>query len=204
MTSRAGAESAAFWAASCAGQDGADADLELVVRAKEGDTEAFSTLVGRHQQRVYNLAYRFMRNPTLAEDAAQEAFIKAYRLLGGFRGDCNFSTWMYRVTASVCLTELNRRKKRGEVELLPVHEKRHDTSSQIDSSDLPEMMHRCVKKLPSRYERIVTLYYLKEIPYEEIAHALEIPMGTLKTWMHRARTQLRGIMEREYNTHGLP
>lgn len=202
MTSRA--ESVALWTAADTGRDIADTDLELVVRAREGDTEAFSSLVNRHQQRVYNLAYRFMRDATLAEDAAQEAFIKAYRLLGGFRGDCSFTTWMYRVTASVCLTELSRRKKRGEVELLPLHENRRTTSDRHDALDVPEMMHSCVQKLPSRYRRIVTLYYLKELPYEEIAHALQIPMGTLKTWMHRARGQLRRIVEKEYRAHELP
>ena len=98
-----------------------DSDLVLVERTKAGDVEAFSTLAERHERVVYNLAYRFMRDHALAEDMAQEAFLKAFRLLKGFRGDCSFSTWLYRVTSSVCLTELNRRKRRGEVELLPSH-----------------------------------------------------------------------------------
>ena len=72
-------------------------DLELVAQTKSGDTDAFSELVRRHQHVVYNLSYRYMRDVALAEDMAQEAFIKGYRLLHGFRGDCSFSTWMYRV-----------------------------------------------------------------------------------------------------------
>jgi len=86
-----------------------DSDLALVERTKAGDVDAFSTLAERHERVVYNLAYRFMRDHALAEDMAQEAFLKAFRLLGGFRGDCSFSTWLYRVTSSVCLTELKRR-----------------------------------------------------------------------------------------------
>jgi len=176
-------------------------DLDLVQLTKDGDTEAFSTLVGRHQHLVYNLSYRFMRDSALAEDMAQEAFLKAYRLLSGFRGDCNFSTWMYRVTASVCLSELARRRKRNEVEFLPIHEG-HDSHPGHDSFDLPDLIHRCVGMLPSRYEIIVSLYYFKEISYEEIAQMLEIPMGTLKTWMHRARNQLRKIVEKELHHDG--
>ncbi len=92
-----------------------ESDRELVKRAKRGSAEAFSALVQRHQHIVYNLAYRYMRDSNSAEDMAQEAFLKGFRLLKGFRGDCSFSTWMYRVTSSVCLTEIARRKKRGEV-----------------------------------------------------------------------------------------
>ncbi len=172
------------------------ADLELVNRSKRGDTEAFSELVRRHQHIIFNVAYRFMRDATLAEDMSQEAFLKAYRLLRGFRGDCSFSTWMYRVTCSVCLTELNRRKRRGEVELQP----KHASLSAVEPSedmDIPEHIRRCVAKLPDRYRKIITLYYLKGISYEEIAQALEVPMGTLKTWMFRARKQLKKIVEKE-------
>lgn len=181
---------------------GVDAsDLELVELTKQGDTEAFSELVLRHQQMTYNLAYRFMRDPALAEDMAQEAFLKAFRLLAGFRGESSFSTWLYRVTCSVCLTELARRKKRGEVELKPVH---FNTAAvhPSDSQDLPEHIRRCVTKLSDRYAEIVTLYYLNGTSYDEIAETLDIPMGTLKTWMFRARKQLRKIVETELFSNG--
>lgn len=175
-------------------------DLELVNQSKNGDTEAFSELVRRHQHVVFNVAYRFMRESSLAEDMAQEAFLKAYRLLKGFRGDCSFSTWMYRVTCSVCLTELNRRKRRNEVE----QELQHHTETSeepAENPDMPEMIRRCVNRLPDRYVQIITLYYLKGISYEEIAQVMNIPMGTLKTWMFRARKQLRGVVEQELQTN---
>lgn len=178
-----------------------DSDLALVQRTRAGEVEAFSELVRRHERIVFNLAYRFMRDNALAEDMAQEVFLKAFRLLHGFRGDCSFSTWLYRVTSSVCLTELNRRKRRGEVELTPSHE--DETSTQPEeTSDMPELVRRCVTKLPERYATIVSLYYLQEVPYEDIAETMRIPMGTLKTWMHRARLQLRKIVEKELGTDG--
>ena len=178
-----------------------DSDVALVQRTRAGEVEAFSVLVRRHERIVYNLAFRFMRDTALAEDMAQEAFLKAYRLLHGFRGDCSFSTWLYRVTSSVCLTELNRRKRRGEVELTPSHA---NDAAEVpsDESDMPELIRRCVTKLPERYATIVSMYYLEEVPYEEIAVAMRIPMGTLKTWMHRARIQLRKIVEKEMKTNG--
>ncbi len=179
-----------------------ESDRELVKRAKGGGTEAFSVLVQRHQHVVYNLAYRYMRDANLAEDMAQEAFLKGFRLLKGFRGDCSFSTWMYRVTSSVCLTEIARRKKRGEVQF-DVHHGGAGVTGNIEARDTAEIIRRCVTQLPERYATIITMYYLKETPYDEIAAAMEIPIGTLKTWMFRARKELRVIVERELATNGI-
>ena len=173
-------------------------DVELVRKSQSGDRDAFSELVRRHQHLVYNVAYRFMRDATQAEDQAQESFIKAYRLLKGFRGDCSFSTWMYRVTATTCLTELNKRKKRAEVELIDESfSHTSDTEHQPTVKDRKEHIRRCVRLLPDRYATVVTLYYLKGISYLEIAEPLGVPEGTLKTWMFRARKMLRKIVEKE-------
>lgn len=171
-------------------------DFDLVKLSKRGDRQAFGELVRRHQSIVFNVSYRFMRDSASAEDMAQEAFVKAFRLLKGFRGDCSFSTWMYRVTCSVCLTELSRRKKRGEVALQPKHV--GERAVQPDENfDMPELVRRCVNMLPDRYATIMTLYYLQGVSYDEIAQVMDIPMGTLKTWMHRARKQLKKIVQKE-------
>ena len=178
-----------------------ESDRELVRKAKRGRTDAFSILVQRHQHLVYNLAYRYMRDPMLAEDMAQEAFLKGFRLLKGFRGDCTFSTWMYRVTSSVCLSEIARRKKRGEVQLETHHGGSYE-DGKAEARDAAEIIRSCVTRLPERYATIVTMYYLKEMPYEEIAAAMKIPIGTLKTWMFRARKELRLLVEKELPDHG--
>ncbi len=177
-------------------------DIELVKRSQSGDRDAFSDLVRRHQHLVYNVSYRFMRDAALAEDMAQEAFLKAFRLLKGFRGDCSFTTWMYRVTSSVCLTELGRRKRRGEVELYPESgDALSATTPKPAENDVKEQIRRCVTRLSDRYAAIITLYYLNGVSYEEIAQVMEIPLGTLKTWMFRARKQLRDIIEKEVLVH---
>ena len=193
------AKAAAITATLAHDGQGSISDLELVHQSKNGDPEAFSELVRRHQHVVFNVSYRFMRDSSLAEDMAQEAFLKAYRLLKGFRGDCSFSTWMYRVTCSVCLTELNRRKRRNEVEQ-ELQYNVETAEEPMESPDMPEMIRRCVRRLPDRYVQIITLYYLKGVSYEEIAQVMDIPMGTLKTWMFRARKQLRGVVEEEMHT----
>ena len=178
-------------------------DVALVRRSQSGDRDAFSELVRRHQHLVYNVSYRFMRDAGQAEDMAQEAFLKAYRLLHGFRGDCSFTTWMYRVTSSVCLTELSRRKRRGEVEMP------HETGDNLatteiapEETDLKEQIRRCVTYLSDRYATIITLYYLNGSSYDEIAQVMDVPLGTLKTWMFRARKQLRRIVEKEVFSNG--
>lgn len=173
-----------------------DADEALVRRAKRGNADAFSELVRRHQHTVYSLALRYMRDPALAEDMAQEAFLKGFRLLRGFRGDCRFSTWMYRVTCSVCLTEIARRGRRGEVPLEPNAPEEGITPDPA-AKDSAEIVRRCVTRLPERYATIITMYYLDQAPYEEIAAAMEIPVGTLKTWMFRARKELRTLIDQE-------
>lgn len=195
----------AVWPAAGSANMSDGSDLDLVQRARVGDAEAFGELVRRHERVVYNLAYRFMRNAAQAEDMAQEAFVKAYRSLHGFRGDCRFSSWLYRVTCSICLTELNRIKRRGEVETYPETDSRNAAQASAapsaldvsESSEMAELVRCCVTKLPERYATIITLFYLQELSYEEIAEVLRLPMGTLKTWMHRARHELKTIVEKE-------
>ena len=173
-------------------------DLELVALAQKGDSDAFGVLVERHQRFVYNVALRIMKEPSLSEDMAQEAFLKAYRLLSGFRGDSAFSTWLYRVTANVCLSEIARRNRGQEVALGPEHDREIASHAEhAETTDLAEALARCVTKLSPRYKNIITLYYFKEKAYDEIAQALKVPIGTLKTWMYRARNELKRIVEEE-------
>lgn len=176
-------------------------ELELVQKSRKGNTEAFAELVRKYQQIVFNIAYRFMRDTDLAEDMAQESFIKAFKHIKGFRGDCAFSTWLYRVTCSVCLTELNRRKKRSEVELQP-NTYVGSVESKVPEQEMAEKVRECVTHLSDRYSTVLTLYYLNGISYEEIAEVMGIPVGTLKTWMFRARKQLRKVVEKEIFPNG--
>ncbi len=173
-------------------------DETLVKRAQKGDTKAFSELARRHELSVYNLSLRFMRNPSLAEDMAQEAFLKAYQKIGKFRRESQFSTWLYRIACNVCLSELQKRKRRGELSLAYRPEPSDPSvAASLPQAEEAELIRKCVAKLPRRYAEAITLFYLQECSYEEVAEIMEIPIGTLKTWLHRARKQLRGIVQRE-------
>ena len=173
----------------------------MVAHALTAQPEA--DLVRRHEGMVHALAARFMGRGPSAEDAAQEALLKAFRLVKSFRGQSRFSTWLYRVTCNVCLTELARRRRRGEVALEAAH---LDPQTEPDHAERDEhaLVRRCVTRLPERYATILTLYYLEEGSYEGIAAAMGVPMGTLKTWMHRARKQLRDLVEKELGSGETP
>ncbi|MEA3364909.1 MAG: sigma-70 family RNA polymerase sigma factor [Candidatus Hydrogenedentes bacterium] len=173
-------------------------DKALIERTRAGDIEAFSELARRHEQTVYNLALRFMRNPSLAEDMAQEAFLKAYQKLDKFRGDARFSTWLYRIVCNVCLTELQKRKRRHALSAPEAPEYSETPDIAAAQADEAEFIRRCVAQLPKRYAEAITLYYLQNCSYEEVAQIMKVPQGTLKTWMHRARKHLRHIVEQHW------
>ncbi|MFO7975906.1 MAG: RNA polymerase sigma factor [Candidatus Hydrogenedentota bacterium] len=172
-------------------------DNALIERTKAGDIEAFSELARRHEQTVYNLALRFMRNPSLAEDMAQEAFLKAYQKLRKFRGDARFSTWLYRIVCNVCLSELQKRKRRRALSAGTEAEPSRTPDTTAAQADEAELIRRCVAQLPKRYAEAITLYYLQGCSYDEVAEIMEVPQGTIKTWMHRARKRLRDIVQHE-------
>jgi RNA polymerase sigma-70 factor (ECF subfamily) len=145
-----------------------------------------------------------MRDPVAAQDMAQEALLKAFRLVGGFKGKSRFSTWLYRVTANVCFDELARRKRRGEVALEPGHlADRAESPAPLEREELLARIRDRVAELPENYATVLTLYYLEEVPYEEIARVLRVPAGTVKTWMHRARKALRERVEEDFERHGI-
>ena len=170
-------------------------DLALVIRTRHGELEAFSELVRRHQRLVYNLTYRFMRDAGRAEDMAQEAFLKAFRLLKGFRGDSSFSTWMYRVACNVCLTELTRDKRHTEISYPTGFEHSVQVAPAVPADEFSHVR-EAVARLPQRYAKVVTLYYLNELSYEEIAEATNTNIGTVRSRLHRGRRLLRDKLKK--------
>jgi RNA polymerase sigma-70 factor (ECF subfamily) len=170
-------------------------EQECIRLAAQGDSNAFGELVRLHERTVYNLCLRFMRDPHAAEDMAQDAFLKAFRRIRTFRGRSAFSTWLYRLTVNTCLDELAKRKRRRAytLEEAPIPAE----MPAPERSETAAIIRACVAKLPERDAMLITLYYLEEESYERIAAKLELPMGTLKTWLHRARKRLRTIVEKE-------
>ncbi len=174
-------------------------DQELVARSLAGDDAAFGELVTRYSDFVYTIAARIVGDSD-ADDVAQESFIRAHAALGRFRGDSKFSSWLYRIAVNRSLTHLKRRGRRPEpVDLGPgaeglaavLPDGGPDPERLVLDDEFRLRVRRAVAALPPRYRAAVTLFYLEEKDYAEVAGVLGIPMGTLKTHLHRARAMLR-------------
>ncbi|MCA9655762.1 MAG: sigma-70 family RNA polymerase sigma factor [Myxococcales bacterium] len=167
----------------------------LVGRAGRGDRVAFAELVRRHQGKVRALLLRLSGDRSLADDLAQEVFLRAYRGLVGFEGRSSFGTWLYRISYNVYL---NHRARTRSFAALPedydVRAAAPDDSMSVPRSDLRRDLGAAIAELPERYRAVIVLYYLQEVSYPEIAEILELPLGTVKTHLHRAKRMLRQQM----------
>jgi len=176
-----------------------DKDAELVRRCWEGDQDAFRELVLRYEEAVYNLAYRMLQNREDARDAAQEIFLNVFRSLPYFRGECAFKTWLYRIASNECISRSKRRRRwrGGETTLGEEARVVEDLSAGASSLEVVErkeqirLLHRAIDELPEKYRIVVVLHYLEGLAYEEIAEALLVPLGTVKTRLFRAKELLR-------------
>lgn len=169
-----------------------DDDVVLVRRAAAGARPAFAELVRRHQGKVRGLLLRLCGDRTLADDLAQEVFLRAYRGLCGFEGRASFGTWLYRISYNAYLNHSTRVRK---FSALPDS---YDSATAAPEdalspprSDLRRDLDGAVAELPERYRGVVVLYYMQDLSYPEIAEILELPLGTVKTHLHRAKRLLR-------------
>jgi RNA polymerase sigma-70 factor, ECF subfamily len=191
---------ASAWASGLLGSRPSVAELDdetLVERAANGgDNPAFAELVRRHQGKVRGLLLRLTGNHSVADDLAQEVFLRAYRGLVGFEGRSRFSTWIYRIAYNVFL---NHRARSKELAALPQGFESHAAAPETELSpsrlDLRHDLAAAIAELPERYRVVVTLYYLEEVSYPEIAEVLDLPLGTVKTHLHRAKRMLRDHLQ---------
>jgi len=188
-----------------------ESDLVLVKRVQRGDKSAFDLLVRKYQHKVVKLVLRYVRNPAEAEDIAQEAFIKAYRALPQFRGDSAFYTWMYRIainTAKNSLASRDRSPIAYDLDLTDPEES-HSVQTKLQDPDTPEGMalteeirlivNSAIEALPEELKTAIVLRELDGLSYEEIAAAMECPVGTVRSRIFRAREaidkRLREVFE---------
>ncbi|MEZ4519253.1 MAG: sigma-70 family RNA polymerase sigma factor [Chloroflexota bacterium] len=170
----------------------------LVARAQHSDESAYAELVRRHGTRVYNLALRLLPNPQDAEDMAQEAFVRAWLALPTFRGDAAFGTWLYRITTNLCYNRLP--KLRVALQALTPEESadwpddRPLPESRLLSNEAKETLYAAVDALPDHYRLLIQLRHMQGLPYQEIATITGMPLGTVKTGLHRAHRRLRDAL----------
>jgi len=189
-------------------------DEELLARSQKGDMEAFTILVERYQKMLYTIAFRFLGNPEDAGDAAQEALVRAFKNLPGFRGQCSFKTWLQHIIANICRDALRRMSRRPTLSLdslreiegapweLAAEEEVTSPEEVFLAREGEDHIHQLIQALTPEYRLVVIMRDLQGFSYEEIATSLGCSIGTVKSRLSRARQFLRRhlIREREHLT----
>jgi RNA polymerase sigma-70 factor, ECF subfamily len=189
-------------------------DDELVRRFREGEVSAYSDLVMRYQDRVYGQCLRWMGNPRIAEEVAQDVFLAIYRALPRFRGESRVSTWIFRITVNHCKNRKlyrNRRKFEAHEPLEGLPRDDDGPSRQIPSqgpgtdqgshrSEAEEILNEALSRLDEDQRTIILLRDIQDLSYEEISEILDLPRGTVKSRLHRARAELTKLVSRNIGT----
>ncbi len=178
-------------------------EARLIERAKQGDVEAFGSLIGQYERKVYNLAYRLTGHPEDAAEMAQEAFVRVFTQLGQFHGDSSFATWLFRITSNVCLDELRRRKRRltFSIDETVAGEEGEMARQFADPGDGPEQaltrqeaqlaVRKAIAALDEEHQTVLVLRYFQNLPYEQIRDILNCSLGTVKSRLNRAKHALK-------------
>jgi RNA polymerase sigma-70 factor, ECF subfamily len=189
----------------------AEADLIMVKRVQNGDKRSFDILVTKYQHKVYSIVSRYIRNNAQALDVTQEAFIKAYRALPGFRGDSAFYTWLYRIAINTAKNELTSMSRRppgvdidaSEAEQFSNASGLRDNSAPdllLQRDELKKVIFDAIDELPEDLKMALTLRELEGMSYEEIAETMDCPVGTVRSRIFRAReavdNKIRPLIER--------
>ena len=181
----------------------------LIRKLRERDEKAFREIVERYGDTVYNLTYRMLGNREEAEDVSQEVFITVFKSIDSFRGDSKFSTWLYRIAVNHCknrIKYLSRRHDRGKDEYdeevmreeaagaatAPAPVPRPD--KQLEGVELEQIMQRCIARLDEEHRLVIVLRDVEDLSYEEICAITNLPVGTVKSRLHRARLALKKMM----------
>ena len=179
----------------------------LIQEAVRGDLDAFNRLVIAYQDQVFNQAYRMMGDKEAAADAAQEAFISAFRYLRDYRGG-SFRAWLLRIVTNACYDEMRRRKRRPTTPLEPLDDAGEEIESpdwisdpgelpeaRLERAELERALQNCLKGLPVDFRATVILVDIQGLDYTEAAHAIGKPLGTIKSRLARARLRLRDCLQ---------
>jgi RNA polymerase sigma-70 factor (ECF subfamily) len=168
-------------------------DPRIVRRAQDGDEEAFAILVDRVVDRFLGAARRILRDPQLAEDAAQQALLSVWRFLPDLRDPERFDAWAYKVLVKTCYSEARRRRRwQADVPLLSTDEPASDDLTSINERDRLE---RALQRLSVDHRTVLALVYYLDLPLNQVAVALDVPTGTVKSRLHRAQRALRSELD---------
>ena len=177
-------------------------EQKLIQRASGGDPAAFNRLMAQHEKKMYAVALRMFGNREDAQDCLQEAMLRVYRAIGSFKGQSSFSTWLYRITMNTCLDELRRKKNKQSTSLDNLLEQGWSPSDDEGTpekhavrAELRRELNRAIQELPEDMRSAVVLRDIQGFAYDEIADALGVNVGTIKSRISRAREKLRGKLK---------
>jgi RNA polymerase sigma-70 factor (ECF subfamily) len=184
-------------------------DQEVVALAKAGRDSAYRELVRRYERPVFSLVYRMVRDRELAEDLAQETFVKALNAIESYRPEFKFSSWIFKIANNAAIDHLRRREldtlsldgspnaetpDAVEATALQVGDRSETPLEELEARELGGAIERAIGQLRPEYRACILLRHVEGRPYEEIAEMLSLPLGTVKTYIHRARNELRDLL----------
>jgi len=167
-------------------------ERSLIERCRTGDDIAFGELVDRYKHLVYGMVWRLTNDRSQTDDLAQEVFLKVYRGLPYFRGEARLSTWIFRIVSNVCSEARGRRS--ADIPDPGAVLERGSPDGAFADLELRDRLDKAIAQLPDQYRFLIAAHYLEGVQYEALAEALDIPMGTVKTHLHRAKRRLRELL----------
>ncbi len=185
-------------------------DQQVVELARSGREAAFRELVRRYQRPVFSLIYRMVRDRELAEDLAQETFIKVLNAIERYRSEFKFSSWIFKIANNATIDHLRRKEldtlsleggpdattpDRIEATALKIGDTTESPLEELEARELGSAIERAIATLRPEYKACIILRHVEGRPYEEISEILDLPLGTIKTYIHRARAELRELLE---------
>lgn len=187
---------------------GTEMDNSLLTKARQGDLQAFEELTSSYYTKVYNICYRMLNNPEDAGEQAQETFIKAFRYIKDFKGNCSFSTWLYRIATNACLDFIRKNKNKKTISLeqesyeeLTLQDRLvSDTPGPEKTAELNAQkaaIREAMSKMNEKNRIIIILRDYMGLSYEQISETIEAPVGTVKSRISRARSELRDLLCRD-------
>lgn len=185
-------------------------EMQIIAKVLDGDTNAFEALVNDQKKIVFNLALRMVGNEEDAYDLSQDAFLKAFTGLSSFRGECKFSSWLYKLTTNLCLDFIRKRNRHkvipltfededGESEYLEIPDETYSPDAQTEQKQLRESVRKGLSELPAQQREILVLREIGGLRYDEISQQLNIEEGTVKSRIFRARKKLCEILSKDGN-----
>ena len=173
-------------------------ERELIERCRSGDDLAFGELVDRYKNLVYGLVVRMVPDRVHADDLAQEVFLKVHRGLPYFRGEAHLSTWIYRIVSNVCTQARSRRAPEVSLDSVTDNPPAREPGAfdgAFAALELRDRLEKAIAQLPENYRMLVAAHYLNGVQYEALAETLDIPIGTVKTHLYRAKRRLRELLQ---------